>query len=275
MMVSLSGILRTNQVCTAQWYDANGIMYAIPVNTKTPGLSGSLAASYTTPLDPKKAWSFSVNSFIRFSSSVSYQAKNKLPGLDKDSFIYSDFMSSFWGDDNGDRFYSGFCESNTRTINPLITMSLKYANDNFSARAGVNANGNISRYSLDPSVNMNTLDLSVNAEASYTTEHDFEFETDIAYDFYLGYAEGYGKPELHWDAGISKDIGAFNLSLTVNDILNQRRNLTHTVTDNYMEDSYRLIMGRYVLFGIKWNFGKMNSVHVRRSQSAAWNMAIQ
>ena len=63
-----------------------------------------------------------------------------------------------------------------------------------------------------------------------------------------------------------------NMCLRVHDILNQTRNLTHTVTDNYVEDSYRLILGRYILFGVKWNFGKMNAAHSRRAQQAAWNM---
>ena len=31
-------------------------------------------------------------------------------------------------------------------------------------------------------------------------------------------------------------------------------------------------MGRYVLFGVKWNFGKMNTVHSHRAQQAAWKM---
>ena len=62
------------------------------------------------------------------------------------------------------------------------------------------------------------------------------------------------------------------MCLRVHYILNQTRNLTHAVTDNYVEDSYRLIMGRYILFGVKWNFGKMNAAHSRRAQQAAWNM---
>lgn len=44
-----------------------------------------------------------------------------------------------------------------------------------------------------------------------------------------------------------------------------------TVTANYEEDAYRLIMGRYILFGVKWNFGKMNAVHSQRAQAAARN----
>ena len=79
---------------------------------------------------------------------------------------------------------------------------------------------------------------------------------------------------MRWNAEISKNIGAFNLSLTVHDILDQTRNLTHTVTANYEEDTYRLIMGRYVLFGVKWNFGKMNAAHSQRARSAAINMIL-
>jgi DNA-directed RNA polymerase specialized sigma24 family protein len=79
-------------------------------------------------------------------------------------------------------------------------------------------------------------------------------------------------PEWRWYASVSKNIGAFNLSVKVYDILNQTRRLTHTVTANYEEDSYRLCMGRYILFGVKWNFGKMNAVHSARAQQAAWNM---
>ena len=45
-----------------------------------------------------------------------------------------------------------------------------------------------------------------------------------------------------------------------------------TVTANYEEVTYRLVMGRYVLFGVKWNFGKMNAAHSARAQQAAINM---
>ena len=96
----------------------------------------------------------------------------------------------------------------------------------------------------------------------------------LTYAFYNGYAEGYGQPEWRWRVEISKNIGAFNLSVKVNDILNQTRNLTHTVTANYEEDSYRLVMGRYILFGVKWNFGKMNAAHSARAQQAAMDMVF-
>ena len=277
LMVYLYGNLTTNSLVNATWYDQDGILYSVPVNSRKPGLSGNLYANYTTPLDSKKLWSLTLSGSTVYSSAVSYQARAALPGLDKDAFDYASFMADFWGNADGDRFYggqSGFAESNTRMFSPSASISVKFNPDHYSFSLGASTTGRISRYSLDPSANLNTLDTRLTARGSYTTKHEFEFNTDLSYVFYKGYAEGYGQPEWQWNAEISKNIGAFNLSVKVHDILNQTRNLTHTVTDNYVEDSYRLIMGRYVLFGVKWNFGKMNAAHSRRAQQAAWNMVF-
>lgn len=277
LMVYLYGNLTTNSLVNATWYDQDGILYSVPVNSRKPGLSGNLYANYTTPLDSKKLWSLTLSGSTVYSSAVSYQARAALPGLDKDAFDYASFMADFWGNADGDRFYggqSGFAESNTRMFSPFASISVKFNPDHYSFSLGASTTGRISRYSLDPSANLNTLDTRLTARGSYTTKHEFEFNTDLSYVFYKGYAEGYGQPEWQWNAEISKNIGAFNVSVKVHDILNQTRNLTHTVTDNYVEDSYRLIMGRYVLFGVKWNFGKMNAAHSRRAQQAAWNMVF-
>ena len=277
LMVYFYGTMNMNPLVNASWYDKDGILYSIPVNSRKPSFTGSLVANYTTPLDSKKLWSLTLSGAAAFNSSVSYQARAALPGLDKDAFDYASFMADFWGNADGDRFYggqSGYAESNTRMFSPMASFSVKFNPDHYSFSLGASTTGRISRYSLDPSANMNTLDTRLTARGSYTTKQEFEFNTDLSYVFYKGYPEGYGQPEWQWNAEISKNIGAFNLSVKVHDILNQTRNLTHTVTDNYVEDSYRLIMGRYVLFGVKWNFGKMNAAHSRRAQQAAWNMVF-
>ncbi|MBO4566960.1 MAG: outer membrane beta-barrel protein [Bacteroidales bacterium] len=272
LMVYLYGQLNNNPIGSALWYDADGIMYSIPVNAPKPSLSGNLMLNYTTPLDAKKNWFLTLNGMASYSSALSYQARTTLPGLDKDTFDYSAFMADFWGNAAGDRFYgglSGFGESRTRSVTIPVGFTVKYNQDHYSLSAGANTQGRIARYSLNPNADLNTLDTRFMADATYTTKHEFEFHTDLAYVFYNGYAEGYGQPEWQWNAEVSKNVGAFNLSVKVHDILNQTRNLTHTVTANYEEDSYRLIMGRYVLFGVKWNFGKMNAAHSQRAQQAA------
>jgi hypothetical protein len=277
LMAYFSGQLNSSPITQAQWYDAGGILYSIPVNARKPSLSFSGFVNYNTPLDAKKNWFLTISGSISYNTSLSYQTRKSLPGLDKDHFDYSAFLDDFWGDAEGNRFYSGasgFEESRTRTFSPYATMTIRYNQERWSFSANAGVNGRIARYSLDPSVNMNTLDTRFGGEVSYTTKHEFEIESDLDYVFYKGYSAGYGLPEWQWNAEITKSIGAFNLSLSVHDILNQTRNLTHTVTANYEEDSYRLVMGRYVLFGVKWNFGKMNAGHSARAQQAAMNMVF-
>ena len=277
LMVYLFGQVNSNPLSYASWYDKDGILYSVPVNARKPGASASLMVNYTTPLDAKKNWSLTLVGYGAMSSSVSYQSGTILPGINKDSFDYSTFMADFWGKSSGDRFYgglSGFEESQTMSFSPRASVRVKYNQERYSIIFSTVTNAYVARYSLDPSINMNTLDTRIGMEGSYITKHEFEFNSELYYAFYNGYAEGYGQPEWQWNADISKNIGAFNLSITVHDILNQTRNLAHTVTANYQEDSYRLIMGRYVLFGVKWNFGKMNAAHSQRAQMAAWNMAF-
>ena len=275
LMAYLSANFTSRPVEFARWYDASGVLYSMPVNSRRPGVSGNFYLNWMTPLDAKKNWSLTLYNSYSFGSSVSYQTRTTLPGLDKDSFDYAEFMDDFWGDAGGDRFYggqSGFAESLTRYLRPSASINLRYNQPAWSFSVNASAAGNIARYSLDSSVDMNTLDVHVGARGSYTTKHEFEFNSDISYAFYRGYAAGYGRPEWQWNAEISKNLGAFNLSLKLHDILDQTSSLTHTVTANYEEDSYRLVMGRYILFGLKWNFGKMNAAHSRRAQSAAMDM---
>lgn len=274
LMLQFHGETYFSPIIQAQWYDKDGVLYSIPVNARKPRFVERLYLDYTTPLDEKKIWSLSLGGNISYSSAVSYQATTVLPGLEKDTFDYSAFMADFWGPD-GERFYNGdshFGESLTHTFVPNVRASIKYNRERFSFSFGGAAQAYIARYSLNPTANLNTRNTSVNARGSYTTKHEFEFSTDLSYVFYNGYAEGYGQPEWQWNGEIDKSVGPFVLSVKLHDILNQTRNLTHTVTANYEEDSYRLIMGRYVLFGVKWNFGKMNAAHSQRAQSLAWDM---
>ena len=275
LMAYLMGQVNQKPIGSAMWYDSDGILYSVPVNASKPSLSTTMIVDYTTPLDAGKLWSLTLSGSASYSSSVSYQAGATLPGLDKDNFDYSAFMAAFWGDAGGDRFYggkSGFAESRTRTVGPSAELKVKYNQEHYSFTVEAGTQGRIARYSLDPKADLNTLDTWFTASGSYTTRHEYEFDTDLSYVFYNGYAAGFDQPEWHWNAEISKNIGAFNLSVKLHDILNQTRHRTHTVTANYEEDSYRLAMGRYILFGVKWNFGKMNALHSTRARQAARNM---
>ena len=275
LMVDVSGNLRTRPLTEAQWYDADGVFCRLPVNARKPSLNLWSYFSYTTPLNAKRTWSLNLYGYLDYYYTANYLARGTVATPDKEHFDYSTFMADFWGDASGDRFYggkSGFEEYVTRTLQPYVSVSVRFNQERFSFDMSAAASGYVTRYAPSLDLDRNVLQTDLSAHGTYTTKHDFEIESDISYVSYKGYSDGYGQPEWRWDASISKSIGAFNLSLTAHDILNQSRGLRHTVAANYVEDSHRLVLGRYILFGVKWNFGKMNAVHNQRAQQAAWNM---
>jgi len=276
LTVTLLGGLNFNQISSARWYDAHKVQYAVPVNSRKPGFSTTLKANYSTPLDAAKAWTLLVSGSAAYNTSVSYQAASILPGPDKNNFDYSAFMEDFWGTD-GSNFYggvSGFQESNTQTFVPSANLSVKYNLKRFNAHVGASATGRVARYSLNPAVDMNTLDTRLYACAAYTTPHDFKLMSSFAYLFYAGYTEGFGLPEYQWNAEVGKKWGDFVFSFKAFDILNQTRSLSHSVTANYEEDTYRLTMGRYFLLGVKWCFGKAGAPHNQRARGAMKAMGL-
>lgn len=270
-----SGEIVTRPVTQALWSDADGVMYGVPVNSKAPKYRLSMSIDYTKAFGESKLWSLSAYFYSRLSSELSYQATSSMPALDKENFDYGSFIDSFWGNAGGDRFYggkSGMKESRNIQFTPAGSLKLKYNQERYSLLLSAFASLDASRYSLDPDANMDAIDLGLNLEGSYILPLDIELESSIGYNAYKGYALGMGEPEWIWDASISKTVGSFVLSIRGNDLLNQRRSLYHEATANYREDSYKLTLGRYVLFGLKWNFGKMNAVNSAKAQNAAWQM---
>ena len=275
LLAYMYGSIVTTPTAFASWYDANGVQYSVPVNTDRPSVSGSLQINYTTPLDEAKAWTLSARASGGLSSSASYLPKGTLPGLDKDHFDYFAFMQDFWGDGTGDRFFSGesgFLKQITSSFSPGLNGSIKYNRNSLSLGASAGTTWGLYRYSANPSADMNTSQSEVKLRGSYTTGNEYEINSDISYVCYSGFANGFGTPEWRWNAEISKNIGPFNLSLKAFDILNQTKGLSHSVNANYEEDRSKLVMGRYIMLGVKWNFGKMNAAHSSNAQNAVWRM---
>lgn len=276
--ISAYSTYETRGIVTASWFDADGIRYSIPVNSTKPVASVSGYAYVSFPLTRNKRLTANVNLSPSFTSAVSYQAAGLGESLDKESFDYSEFMERFWGDDSsGSVFFSGesgFRESVTKVFSPSFGLSLSYRGDRLAFGASYYRDDRIARYSLDSKANANTVDQTLHSSLSYKTDNGFGFSTVGAYRFYRGYANGYGEPVFQWDVEITKNIKAITLSVKVKDILDNVNELRHTVSENWFEDSYTLTMGRHVMFGLKWNFGKMNQSNMRKAQSSLFNMAF-
>lgn len=273
--INLSSDLTVRQIVSASWFDDSGNRYSIPVNSSLPSFNLNAGMSYSTPIDKEKRLSLTVDGSLRVARNTSYQAKTHLPGMDKDNFDYGELMSWFWGSPDGDLFYggkSGFAQSKTTTASERFKAGLKYRREHFSANVGTTFVNRTTRYTLNPEADVNTRDYFFNADMLYTSKTGWEFSTDGDYGFFRGYLSGYGAPELIWNAGVGKSVRSVTLSFKAADILNRQRGLRRDATDNYVEDVHRNVMGRYFLFGVSFNFGKMNAKNNTQAQHAMFNM---
>lgn len=195
--------------------------------------------------------------------------------MDLQTFDYNAFMADFWGDESGSRFYggqSGFAESRTRQTQFVTQLQAAYRLERFSVSYYFTSQNTRSRYSLDPSANTDYWRFGHSLDLLYETQNGWEFKTDATYHTFRGYTGGYGDPYCLWDLGVSKNVKAFTLGFGISDILNQQRSQSRSVNAEYIEDSFSIVMGRYAMFSVKWNFGKMNPAKNARVQSAVLNL---
>ena len=275
MDLYFSGSMTQRGIQSASWFDADGVRYSVPVNTRKPSYGLSAYFSFRQPIGKEKRLTLGMVADAGISASTSYQATARRAGMDLKTFDYNAFMADFWGDASGNRFYSGqsgFAESRTRMLDFYVLLEAEYKLDRFSIDLYSMAQNEQSRYSLDPTANTNYWEFVQNLELLYETLHGWEFKTSASYHTFRGYTPGYNDPYFLWDLTISKNIKAFTLSLGVSDILNQQRALRRNVTAEFVEDTQSLIIGRYAMFSIKWNFGKMNPAKNGRIQNAMYNM---
>ncbi len=275
MDLYFSGSMTQRGIQSASWFDADGVRYSVPVNTRKPSYGLSAYFSFRQPIGKEKRLTLGLTADAGISASTSYQATARRAGMDLKTFDYNAFMADFWGDASGNRFYSGqsgFAESRTRMLDLYVLLEAEYKLDRFSIDLYSMAQNEQSRYSLDPTANTNYWEFVQNLELLYETLHGWEFKTNASYHSFRGYTPGYNDPYFLWDLTISKNIKAFTLSLGVSDILNQQRALRRNVTAEFVEDTQSLIIGRYAMFSIKWNFGKMNPAKNGRIQNAMYNM---
>lgn len=271
----LSGQMTTRSAVQASWMDASGVRYAVPVNSRKPQSTAYIYLSYSRPVTKDRQLTLQVGPYANYTGGTSYQATSKLDGLDLQSFDYYSFMSEFWGDASGDRFYSGqseFAESRTRTLVWGSEFKLKYSIEKLDASLTYGMSNRFSRYSLDPTANINNWTHNVQTDILYRPGKDWEIGTDLTYRFYRGFTNGFGQPEWRWNMQVSKSIKAVTLGIKVADILNQSRDLRRTVSEEYVEDTYSNILGRFFIFSVSFNFGKMNAKKNKNIEGAMWDM---
>ncbi len=274
-LYSYSTFTKNAQV-SAVWFDPNSIRHSISVNSSKPQYQIVFNGDLTIPLNKEKTLSLRYAPYYSISHSTAYQSGGILDGIDINRFEYSKFMDSFWGDESGNRFYSGESGFKESISNQTILQNNLYLNLNFerfSMQTTLSTTNRKSEYSLDPKANTSTWNSRIYLRPEYTTKSDITLSMTASYNILRGYGSGYDRNYMEMDLKLQKSFKAFSLALIGIDLFNSAgSSLGRSVGDNYVQNSYELIMGRRVLLQFTWNFGKMSAAKAGSAQNAQMNM---
>jgi hypothetical protein len=185
----------------------------------------SMMGMFNTPLRNKK---FSVNTFL---------------------------MTSY----NNRRSYTNSVLNTMNTFNIRDRFGINYRSDLFDA--GVNGSINYANTlnEITPDKNMQTYDLGVMGVTTWYLPYKFSINSDIAWNGRRGYVGGFNLDETIWNASITKEIfsrraGTGSIRVKIFDILQERKSISRTVGDNYIEDSESNILQSFFMCSLLYRF---------------------
>lgn len=142
-------------------------------------------------------------------------------------------------------------------VNLMETMGLNYRSDllDFSIRGNVNFN-NVTN-SLEGQRDQQYFNYGGSANATLYLPWDLTIESDINYATNSGYTDGFEQNEWLWNASIQKQLFKQKngtIRLKIYDILQQRSNISRSVTSNYIRDSTTNTLTSYFMVHFVYRF---------------------
>jgi len=224
---SLEANYTQDRIVTQRWYDNSGVQYTRPVNEQGAyNVNGNFM--FSTPINKSK---FSIMSFSRvgLNRGVSFSGRT-LETLQK-----------------------GF--TTTLSFNEMLRFI--YRGDKLELSVGGRARYNYAWYTIKKESQPATWNNAINGYFNWTLPAGINLTSDVDYNFYIGYGEGYNTPAVVWNAEISKMLfkNMGTLRLKVFDIMNQSKSIWRTTTDNYIEDVENNTLQQYFMLSFTWRFG--------------------
>lgn len=155
---------------------------------------------------------------------------------------------------------NGYINEEKNTNRNLI-LSERGGIDFRSSYLDLGVNGNI-RYnatsnSLQKENNQNTFNYEAGGYTTIYLPLDFKIESDVNWSTNSGYGDGFKQNEVLWNASASKSFLKNNqgtLRFKIYDILQQRSNISRSVTASYIQDSEYNTLGSYFMVHFIYRF---------------------
>ena len=131
-----------------------------------------------------------------------------------------------------------YVENETQNFTVMESLRLTYRNDWAEIIAGGRVNYRNAQYSVASMDDVTTWTNALTGSVNLTIPGGLNLTSDINHTWYIGYDQGYDKPNTVWNASISKTLfkNAATLKFKVYDILKQDRTTSVTTSENYVQN---------------------------------------
>lgn len=160
----------------------------------------------------------------------------------------------------------------TEARNHVLTAGLTISS-NISERLDFTLSGrpawNVVRNTLQPEADNAFLSQVTTLRFNWQVPGGIVLRTDLSHQYFGGLAEGFNQNFLLWNAALGKKLfrnERGEIALSMNDLLNQNRNISRSVTETWIEDSWTNALTRFVMLSFTYNlrhFGKPADEPVR------------
>lgn len=136
-------------------------------------------------------------------------------------------------------------------------LGINYRSDLFDFGVRGNLNYNNVTNSLEGQMDQNYLSYSGNATTAIYLPWDLTLESDIQYSSNAGYSDGFEQNEWLWNASLQKTLFKQKngtIRFKIYDILQQRTNISRSVTSNYIRDTTTNTLTSYFMVHFVYRF---------------------
>ncbi|HBC37999.1 MAG TPA: TonB-dependent receptor, partial [Porphyromonadaceae bacterium] len=169
---------------------------------------------------------------------------------------FSVFSMSFASYNHANGF-SNLEKNLSRRLNLGETLGLNYRSDLIDFGIRGNISYNKVKNSLEGQRDQEFLNYGGNANTTLYLPWDMSIESDINYSTNSGYSDGFTQDEWLWNASIQKQLFKQKngtIRLKIYDILQQRSNISRSVTSNYIRDTTTNTLTTYFMVHFVYRF---------------------
>jgi hypothetical protein len=181
--------------------------------------------------------------------------KNRKFSIHHASWISYSRASSLVGNVNGSDTLTS--ENVSRNLQLMKRLGIDYRSNYLDLGIYGSVRYNGASYSLQKENNQQVFNYSLGGRTTIYLPGDFKLESDLNWSTNSGYTDQYKLNEMLWNASASKSFlkgKTATLRLKIYDILQQRSNISRSVTATYIQDAEYNALGSYFMCHFIYRF---------------------